>query len=1013
MPGFDGSTKENRKTGRPTVGVLFAGPRFLIDRQFWAGAVEGASRHGLNAIAIGGGMLGDTRGFAATGNALFEIAGGRAFDAIVAWAGEMAVFTGSAPMDAFLSRFKGVPLVTAAYHLAGVPCVLGDNLGGMRKIMAHIMKDHGARRIAFIRGPGMHPEAEERFEAYRLALAEHGLPFDPQLVCKGFFDEASGREAVVELLDRRGLRFDAIIGANDPSAIGAMKELRSHGLRVPADVLVCGFDDRAEAPCSDPPLTTVRYSFSRLAESCMDKAAELLAGDEAAERTVLDMDLVIRGSCGCLSERIRTALDPSFAEEQRIGPADPSWRTSMTGAFRRFMQPEPGPGEQPKAHLPRDEFDKEALSGFLQAFGEPYGGEEEYGPRESNESRQDFISSLLRENYAEYAESSGHRLKDVAVAGRIDAADIATRHFERAIMNLENANDAMAMTMEQTSVMLGLSELKEALFRGLPGLGIDRFALSLYCGPDGAPRSRAFFAVGWTESGRLDCDGLEYDADFLAPAVFFPKDRHDFLIVPLYFQAEALGFALVSTPASNTQVCEILRSQLSRAIKASLLLAERERARSQLATAFNRLGLINKLGNLVAETADLDELLTSGVRLLREEFELYTVSVFLVDRKFRQRRSREQTAEPGLVPSFELRLRAISVLPGIVQPVLGQVIHSRARSLIAKAVTNNEVFVVPDVGREAEYMSTPELPDAKSETAIPLMVGRETVGVLDLQSLELNGFDVESLSALRSIAAYFANAIRNAELLADAAEAQAQAEEANRMKSSFLTGMSHELRTPLNSVINFAYLLGIGSEGELNAGQQDLCGRIETSGAHLLGLINDVLDLAKIESGKMELYMEEINPAALVDGIAAMLKGLVHDKPVQVLSSVAPGLPVLRGDRTRLRQILLNLASNAAKCTDSGSITISAATRENRFVFSVSDTGTGMDPADIGKAFSEFEQVGAPGARKPGTGLGLPISQRFAQMHGGFISVHTAIGKGSTFSLELPVDGRPIQQSQA
>ncbi|GIV97471.1 MAG: hypothetical protein KatS3mg057_2128 [Herpetosiphonaceae bacterium] len=248
---------------------------------------------------------------------------------------------------------------------------------------------------------------------------------------------------------------------------------------------------------------------------------------------------------------------------------------------------------------------------------------------------------------------------------------------------------------------------------------------------------------------------------------------------------------------------------------------------------------------------------------------------------------------------------------------------------------------------------------------------------------------------------------RTAELAKATEEAQAAraaAEEANRLKDRFLANMSHELRTPLNSIINFSYILQTGMRGELNEDQKDYLTRIYDSGEHLLGLINDILDLAKIEAGRMDLFKEPLKLPELVRGVMSTATGLLKDKPVELRQELAPDLPQVMADRTRIRQVLLNLLSNAAKFTDRGSITVHAAQEGEYVVLSVSDTGIGIPPEHLDHIFEEFRQIdGEANRRYEGTGLGLAICRRLVEMHGGQVWAESTVGEGSTFFFTLPI----------
>ncbi len=231
-----------------------------------------------------------------------------------------------------------------------------------------------------------------------------------------------------------------------------------------------------------------------------------------------------------------------------------------------------------------------------------------------------------------------------------------------------------------------------------------------------------------------------------------------------------------------------------------------------------------------------------------------------------------------------------------------------------------------------------------------------------------------------------------------------RATEADHLKSEFLANMSHELRTPLNSIIGFSRVILNQIDGPITDLQRTDLTAIYNSGVHLLGLINDILDLSKIEAGRMELRKESVDLGPVVKGVLNTSVPLVQDKPVQLLERIPVDLPPVYADPTRVRQIILNLVSNAIKYTDRGLITVSAYHRDSEVVVAVSDTGTGIALQDLPKVFEPFRQVGRTVERRAmGTGLGLAISQRFVEMHGGRMWAESELGQGSTFFFTLPV----------
>ena len=246
-------------------------------------------------------------------------------------------------------------------------------------------------------------------------------------------------------------------------------------------------------------------------------------------------------------------------------------------------------------------------------------------------------------------------------------------------------------------------------------------------------------------------------------------------------------------------------------------------------------------------------------------------------------------------------------------------------------------------------------------------------------------------------------AIENVRLFDEIQDKSRQLEEASKHKSQFLANMSHELRTPLNAILGYTELIADGVYGETPEKVQATLKRVMTNGRHLLGLINDVLDLSKIEAGQLTLSLTDYSMKDVVHNVYGAVEPLASEKKLGFKVEIAPDMAAGHGDERRLTQVLLNLVGNAIKFTDEGEVVIKASQNNGAFSVAVCDTGPGISEDDQKKLFQEFQQADSSTTKKKGgTGLGLAISKKIIEMHGGRIWLESQVGKGSTFAFTVP-----------
>jgi len=464
------------------------------------------------------------------------------------------------------------------------------------------------------------------------------------------------------------------------------------------------------------------------------------------------------------------------------------------------------------------------------------------------------------------------------------------------------------------------------------------------------------------------------------------------LSYPLVVREEPIGELILETvdetQTYTTELVSAVVEQLSEHIENLRLLEQAEQKRLELET-------VATVSSTASTVLDPDKLLQAVVDLTKERFGLYHAHIYLADEAWQTLLIAAGAGEVGRKLVAEEHAIPMSI----------------EQSLVARAAREGKAVIINDVHSEPGFLPNPLLPETRAEMAIPMIVGDRVLGVFDVQSNKSSGFTKEDASIYTTLASQVAVALQNARLYVEQAATVTQLRELDRLKSSFLANMSHELRTPLNSILGFTDVMLEGLDGQLTDYMDNDLRLIQKNGQHLLHLINDVLDMAKIESGKMNLNPEKFKIHDVLDEVTSITSTLASEKNLSLFIQDDSDQEVeIFADNTRLRQVMINLVNNSIKFTEKGKIALKAVSLDgSRILISVKDTGIGIPPEELEDIFQEFSQVDTSTTRKAGgTGLGLPISRKLVEMHGGRLwAESTGIsGEGSTFFVELPVEAR-------
>ncbi|MBN1410771.1 MAG: substrate-binding domain-containing protein [Spirochaetales bacterium] len=602
---------------RLTIGLITDWAEDPYHSTLRTGIADAAEKNDVNLICFVTGRINpDADSYEAQQNILFDFVNKKNVDGLIIISGSVGHWIGARELNEHFQRYKSMPMVSIALPIAGTSSVLVDNVKGIRDLLVHLIKDHGYRKLAFIKGPEQNLEAEQRFLVYREVLEDYKISFDPRLIVQGDFLTKTGAAAVRVLLDERNMTPEAIIAANDEMACGAIMELKRRGITVPQKMAVAGFDNMEMDNFTFPTLTTVQQPLYKQAMLSVDLLMGQIQNNSETQNLLLPTELVIRESCGCLS------MQQDKTERNPEAPA----KTDLPGLVKTGM----------------DEFSRQLLDSMdsfidyeKSSIGEQWAEiliqafftdlSDRKANRFTNALNEIIYKTINSMSSPTFWHEMINRIRSI-VYDHISDADFLTRaenllHQARTMIceitrrneifkKLEMSTEASRLRNlgEELLERIEIDPLLDEVAKELPRIGVKSSYLSMYKNPE-SPLENSKLILAFNEDGRLDIDlnkNIFPSKNLFPDSSEFKKRRFTAIVETLFYGKQPLGLAIFEMASRNWKIYEALRFVMINSLRSSLLL-------KQLQDQANRLE-----EEVKARTKDLTKINTKLEREIRE-----------------------------------------------------------------------------------------------------------------------------------------------------------------------------------------------------------------------------------------------------------------------------------------------------------------------------------------------------------------------------------------------------------
>lgn len=572
---------------RPTIGYLTPHIKDEVGHAIWSGIAETAQKRDVNLIAFVGERVKDARDFRTQANIIYDMVNPGRLDGLISWTSSLFVFIDDEEQAKFHERYHPLPIVGLGATARQMPCVLAEGYQGMRELIAHLVEVHGYQRLAFVRGLESHPYMQERYLAYLDALKAYNLPIDPNLITPPEdWLQSDGQEIVQLLLDQRGLRpkvdFEVVVAFSDRPAIGVLNALRQRGIQVPGEISVVGFNDSMEGRTTTPALTSVAVSFYEQGKQAVEMLLARLEGRPVPEKLILPARLVVRRSCGCLSEVVLQASVSGYDSIESTPKQPLDFNKTPAVAQAEIVS------EMVQAMMASP--DSTFLGWAEQLFQTFWTDLPEQEPRTFLLTLEEILSkvpstgkriwdwqralSVLRCRLLPLVEPELlPQAENIWQQARVLIGEIA-RHSQISVrFQVEQQAEILREISQTMATSFNLTELMDVLAHKLPHLGISACYLSLYENPS-SPTEWSRLILAYNDQGRLALEpaGQRFRTGELVPSNLLPTHRRVTLVIKaLYFQEQQLGFIVFEGKVQTARIYQALCNQISSVLKGAQL----------------------------------------------------------------------------------------------------------------------------------------------------------------------------------------------------------------------------------------------------------------------------------------------------------------------------------------------------------------------------------------------------------------------------------------------------------